>query len=117
MAKKDKDLEFKEKWEPTREDVATLRENMKPFSQRKIHDRLYSSFDQYCASIHIIRIDEYGITVLDPMGRTRLNEVDSYRQSLDRFEIERMFQTYPEEREKYMEKIKSMRPANLIKRI
>lgn len=113
--------EFVEKWEPTREDALLLKEWLKPFSQRKINGKLVAPVEQYSASMKYSYIDEGGdIVVRDAAAYGKLIQVHSYLQSIERFELERLFKEFPEEREAWNAKVRSMRPAymgSIIKRM
>jgi len=84
-----------EKWEPTLEDVRLLREELKSFTGN-------NPFEELMIHKNIVKYHDKELFVLDANAYTANLKTNAYRGSLDYYERERLFDSYPEEREKFL---------------
>ena len=106
--KKEANEEFKQIFEPTREDADALRISLSTITQKRISGRLYSRFDQYLENKQVVRITEDGLSVRDPAEYTRLSKTYQKMQGIAHYKAEELMKTHPEERVKFIEMIKEM---------
>lgn len=115
MSKDFGEKERNEKWEPTTKEIEDLRTELKKFPQKMIGTKLVSPFDQYLISLKVINLDENGhVWCIAPEGHTRLSAINAKLEWKEWFEQERFFERFPEERQKFIEKISAMRSKMII---
>lgn len=90
-------------------EINDLREALKPYKQKRIQGVLVSRFDQYLLDIGTTVMRDGDIRVKDPAGYTRMSKINAKMEILDDYRTEDIFKTFPEERKKFFERIKSMR--------
>lgn len=112
MSKYKEKEEVAKEVEITRADLDKLRDNLKPFPQKKINDRLTSSFEQYLQSIGVISFKEDGSFVVNaPEGYTRMNRINAKLELIEYYKDKEFLEQNPEAKEEHLKKISGMRAS------
>lgn len=98
-------------WTPTLREAKDLEEALKLFSAKRIGPRLIPKFLLWCETKNYISFDEFGnVSVKNPLAYHRAIETDSLREWHNAKELEHIFESFPEERVAFQQKI-----ADLLK--
>lgn len=101
MVKKQTNEEPVDFFEPTREEIYALKDALQKFPQERINGKMQPSIDRYAESKGIIRFNEFGETVVrKPREYLDLMAVNEKVRGIQWAETERIYQQFPEEREK-----------------
>lgn len=106
--------EFEALTEPTREEIDALRVALTTVSQKRIFGKLYPRIDLYAEARGYVRIAEDGFHVRDPKEYTRLRQMHKKIQDQDHRKREQLFEQFPEERQKHIDFIRSLRPTGQV---
>lgn len=109
MAKFKENKQEQPKWYPTNNDVADLKEKLRPFKQTRINGKLQTPFNQYCKTVGVIGFDEYGERIVySPGDYKRLSDIYERGQTQENAANEAFLDQHPEERAKLFAKIKGL---------
>lgn len=93
-------------WKPTRREAESLGEKLKSFSEKKVNGRTQYPFELHCAKENMISFDSFGSPqVINPLAYYRALETDALRQWIETKELEKLFHTFPEEKEAHEAKV------------
>lgn len=99
----------REVYKPSAREAKDLSEKLAKFARKEVNGRMRYPFELYLESQHIISFDKFGmIQVINPQAYKKYIDVNGLRQWVDEQEMEKLFVAFPEEREIYAHKIRSM---------
>lgn len=105
MSKYAKPEEQQVAWKPTLKDARDLSEKLTMFTGQKVNGRYQTAFELFMEKEAVISFDQWGGKgIKNPLQYYRLNEINDLRKWLDEQEMEKLFVSFPEEKEKYEEK-------------
>lgn len=99
----------REIYKPSAREAKDLSEKLAKFQPLKINGKKQYPFEQFLYSQGIISFGAFGeIQVINPQAYKKYIDINGLRQYIEEQEMEQMFQAFPEEREVYARKIRSM---------
>ncbi len=99
----------REQYKPSQREALDLAEKLKAFTTKVVNGRKQYPFELFLESQNIISFDNFGmIQVVNPQAYKKYIDINGLRQWIDEQEMEKMFDAFPEEREVYADKIRSM---------
>lgn len=105
LAMKKMQEDFTPLWKPSEKDVRELEKGMNAFTKKIVNGRMQYPLELYLESKDYISFGEFGqIQVKNPLMYGRMGEIESLRQWIAEKEMERMFESFPEERVAYDKK-------------
>ena len=105
MSKYAKPEEQQVAWKPTLKDARDLSEKFAMFKGQKVNGRYQTAFELFLEKEGVISFDQWGGKgIKNPLQYFRLNEINDLRKWLDEQEMEKLFVSFPEEKEAYEEK-------------
>jgi len=98
-----------EVFEPTGEEIRDMRLSLRNFPLKKINGVLQGGFEQYCVSKGVLRFnDKGGLVVLNAAAYDNLREIHWKVRGIEWGEQERIFNAFPEERDKWYASIRGL---------